>query len=114
MQARNTTDARATPASELLPNFERRHTIHTPETGRKSSREVLRTAAAPHSSPNSAQGKRRKCSVRRSGSGCAAAENAREDSQSSITSVSQKSRVSKNAAMLVSQTQRVAQAMIGG
>src|ERR1700742_747106 len=114
MQARKMTDASATPANDCLPNFQRRRQIHRPETGRNASREVLSNAAAAQSNPNSPQGHRTGGRFWVSGSTCAAPASVRDDSHSSITRVSQKSRVSKKAAMLVSQTQRVAHAIIGG
>src|ERR1051325_8511382 len=105
MQARKMIDARANPARELLPSIQRRRQIHKPETGRNASREVLRSAAAAQSNPNNAQDQRRADWL--SDPVCATPASARDDSHSSITSVSQKSRVSKNAAMLVSKTHRV-------
>src|SRR5438105_12591718 len=114
MQTRKITDAKTTPPKERLPSFQRRHQTQKPEIGRKARREVLTSAAIPHINPNSAQGKSRLRHVRVSALACACPERAKDNSHSSITSVSQKSKVSRNAARLVSQTQRVAQAITGG
>src|SRR5438876_1959047 len=88
MQAKNMIEATATPPIDRLPRFARRYHTHNPEAGKNDNIEVLVSAAIPHSSPNSNQGRIQSCS--------------------SSSSVSQKMIASSNAARLVSHTQRVA------
>src|SRR3954462_15462200 len=94
MQATNISADRTTPGSEDLLPFHRRYHAHSPEAGRNDSREVLVSAAMPHSSPNSIQGT--------------------SPSLSSKSSVTQKMIAKSKAAKLVSHTQRVHQYMTGG
>src|SRR5579862_1251273 len=94
MQATNIRADNATPISEDLPHFQRRYHTHSPEAGRKASREVLARAAIPQSMPKRTHGN--------SPSFC------------SRSSVSQKRIASSNAARLVSHTQRVHQYITGG
>src|ERR1700733_13977653 len=94
MQATNTAAARTTPANERRPFCERRIQAHRPAAGRNANRDVFVSAATPQSRPN--------------------ASHDIPPSWSSMTSASQKIRVSKSAARLVSQTQRVHQYMTNG
>src|SRR5689334_23101578 len=93
-QAMKIHEASTTPASERFPARHRRCQIHNPDTGRNASREVLVSAEMPQSRPKAAHG--------------------RQPPRSSMSSVSQKISASKNAARLVSQTQRVHQYITDG
>src|SRR5581483_6848074 len=87
--ATNTIDATATPATEVLRAFDRRYQAHNPAAGRNERREVLFSAAAAHSVPNSSHG--------------------RNPIRSSNVSAIQKMAANSNAERLVSQIQRVHQ-----
>src|SRR6266705_6099333 len=88
MQAKNMIEAAATPAADRLPSVKRQYNTQSPEASKNANMEGFVSAAIPHSSPNSIQGRIPSCS--------------------SSWSVSQKMIASSNAARLVSQTHRVA------
>src|SRR5208283_5175768 len=94
MQARKTTDASTTPASDLFPRFERRYQAHNPAAGRNDSSDGLSNAMMPQSNPNSIHGS--------------------APSRSSRVRASQKITAKSNADKLVSQTERVHQDMTFG
>src|SRR5258708_1641688 len=93
-QTTNVSDATTIPVSEVLPRFQRRCHVHSPEAGRNASREVLVRPAIAHNSPNSSQGP--------------------TPSRSSKSRVSQKITARSSAARLVSHTHRVHQYITGG
>src|ERR1700733_3741739 len=94
MQARKIIEASITPPNERFLFVQRRCQAHKPEAGRNARREVLVRAAKPQSTPNSIHGK--------------------GPSRSSKVRASQKIKVNRNAARLVSHTQRVHQYMTKG
>src|SRR6185503_3768285 len=89
MVAKKKVAASATPANERFPVLNRRYHAHNPDAGRNVTSEVLVNTATPQSKPKPTQGL--------------------AISRFSSSNVSQKIIVSKNAARLVSQTQRVDQ-----
>src|SRR5215813_4130918 len=89
-----THDANTMPASERLPAFRLRYQIQRPDTGKNASSDVLVSADTPQSIPNASHGL--------------------QPSRSSMSRVSQKINASRNAARLVSQTQRVHQYITDG
>jgi hypothetical protein len=94
MAAKKKIAAKATPAKDRFPVLHRRYHVHNPDAGRNVTREVLVNTATPQSKPNAIHGI--------------------TPSRFSNSNANQKIIASKQAARLVSHTQRVDQYMTVG